>query len=142
MIGGQIIDLESEGKQADHEILRIMDKKKTGALINAACQMGCISAGASEEQRKAAEQYAYHIGIAFQIVDDILDVTSDETTLGKPIGSDAENHKSTYVSLLGLDECRKISAELTEKAINALGTFEGDISELVNFAHYLLHRNQ
>ncbi len=142
MIGGQIIDLESENKKISLETLQIMDKKKTGALIAAACVMGCISAGASEEQIQAAKDYAQNIGIAFQIVDDILDVTSDTETLGKPVGSDYENNKSTYVSLLGVDECQKISSELTEKAVEYLKKFDGDITELENFAYYLRDRKK
>ena len=142
MIGGQIIDLESENKKISLETLQIMDKKKTGALIAAACVMGCISAGASEEQIQAAKDYAQNIGIAFQIVDDILDVTSDTETLGKPVGSDYENNKSTYVSLLGIDECRKISSELTQKAVEYLKKFDGDITELENFAYYLRDRKK
>ena len=142
MIGGQIIDLESENKKISLETLQIMDKKKTGALIAAACVMGCISAGASEEQIQAAKDYAQNIGIAFQIVDDILDVTSDTETLGKPVGSDYENNKSTYVSLLGVDECKKISSELTEKAVEYLKKFDGDITELENFAYYLRDRKK
>lgn len=142
MLGGQIIDLESENKQVPVEHLRVMDDKKTGALIKAACILGCISAGADEEKIKAAEIYAENIGIAFQIVDDMLDVISDTQTLGKPIGSDKENNKSTYVSLLGLDECRRISAELTDKAVNSLSAFDGDTSVLSDFAIYLRDRTK
>lgn len=142
MIGGQIIDLESEEKQISPERLQIMDEKKTGALIAAACVMGCISAGASDEQIEAAKQYAMNIGIAFQIVDDILDVTSDTETLGKPVGSDEENKKSTYVSLWGLGECQKISRELTEKAVESLRVFDGDTEELRQFAYYLCDRKK
>ena len=142
MIGGQIIDLESENKQVPLETLQIMDEKKTGALIAAACVMGCISAGASDEQIQAAKDYAMNIGITFQIVDDMLDITSDTATLGKTVGSDIENNKSTYVSLLGLDECQKISSELTEKAVECLESFEGDTTELKNFAYYLRDRKK
>ena len=142
MIGGQIIDLESENKTIPLETLQTMDEKKTGALIAAACVMGCISAGASNEQIKAAQGYAMNIGIAFQIVDDMLDVTSDTATLGKTVGSDFENNKSTYVSLLGLDECKKISSELTDKAVECLDKFDGDTSELRNFAYYLRDRKK
>ena len=142
MIGGQIIDLESENRAVDIERLRVMDKKKTGALIKAACLMGCISAGADEKKLAAASVYAENIGITFQIVDDILDVVSDEETLGKPIGSDQENNKSTYVSLLGLDECRRISSALTEEAIASLSQFEGDTAELKKFALYLRDRKK
>lgn len=103
MIGGQVIDLMSEGKTIDIETLRTMDRLKTGALIDAACRMGCVIAGAPREKLDAAGSYAAALGLAFQIVDDILDVTGSTEELGKPVGSDAENKKSTYVSLLGLD---------------------------------------
>lgn len=142
MVGGQTIDLESENKQITDELLKIMDIKKTGALISAACQLGCISAGANDEQLKAAADYALNIGIAFQIVDDILDVTSDTETLGKPVGSDEQNKKSTYVSLLGIEKCREISRELTEKAVSSLSVFESDTEELKKFAFYLLNREK
>ena len=142
MIGGQMIDLESEEKSVPLEILQIMDENKTGALIAAACVIGCISAGASDEQIQAAKDYAMNIGIAFQIVDDMLDVMSDTATLGKTVGSDMENKKSTYVSLLGLDECRRISFELTEKAVESLKAFDGDTEELKKFAYYLRDRKK
>lgn len=140
MIGGQIIDLESEGKSISVERLRLMDKLKTGALIRCACLLGCISAGADEAQIKAASEYAECIGLAFQIVDDMLDVTSDEATLGKPIGSDEGNNKSTYVSLLGLDRCRELVSELTDEAISALSVFGGDTDFLSSFAKALRDR--
>lgn len=140
MIGGQIIDMESEGRRIEPERLRMMDRKKTGALIKAACLMGCISAGASQKQRQAAEIYAERIGLAFQIVDDMLDVLSDEATLGKPIGSDCQNDKSTYVTLLGLDECRRLTAQLTQEAIDALSAFDNDTSALTGLALQLRDR--
>lgn len=142
MVGGQVIDLESENKAVTDEHLKIMDIKKTSALISAACQLGCISAGADEKYLKAAADYAENIGLAFQIVDDILDVTSDTETLGKPVGSDEQNKKSTYVSLLGIQKCREISRELTEKAVNSLSVFENDTDELKKFAFYLLNREK
>lgn len=140
MLGGQIIDLESENKRIDESRLRVMDEKKTGALIRAACLAGCICAGADEAQMKAAAVYAENIGLVFQIVDDILDVTSDTATLGKPVGSDLENSKSTYVSLLGLENCRALCYELTEKAVSALSGFPGDTSRLCEFALMLRDR--
>ena len=130
MLGGQIIDLESEGKSVDVDHLKIMDAKKTGALIIAAAKLGCISAGASKEQIDAAVSYAENIGLAFQIVDDMLDITSSTEELGKPVGSDSEN----------VDECRKISEELTENAVKALEVFENDTETLKKFAYYLLRR--
>lgn len=140
MLGGQIIDLESEGKKVDIDHLKIMDAKKTGALIIASAKLGCISAGATKTQTDAAIAYAENIGLAFQIVDDMLDITSSTEELGKPVGSDSENDKSTYAALLGLDECRRISEELTENAVKSLEVFENDTETLKNFAYYLLRR--
>lgn len=141
MVGGQVMDLKNEGKKVSIEDIEKTDALKTGELIRAACVMGCIAAG-RKDMIPAAEEYARCIGISFQIVDDILDVTSDEATLGKPVGSDAENCKNTYVSLLGLEEAKKIAAELTRKAIDALGVF-GDESEfLVSLSKKLLSRNK
>ena len=142
MLGGQMIDLESEGKSVSVDHLKEMDNKKTGALMIAACKLGCISAGATKEQLDAACSYADNIGLAFQIIDDILDITSSTETLGKPVGSDDENEKSTYAALLGIEECKKLSAELTENAVNALDIFENDTEKLRNFAYYLLNRKK
>lgn len=142
MLGGQMIDLESEGKSVSVEHLKVMDNKKTGALMIAAAKLGCISAGATEEQISAAVSYAANIGLAFQIVDDILDITSTTEELGKPVGSDNENEKSTYAALLGLDKCRELSHELTENAVSALDIFDNDTETLRNFAYYLLKREK
>lgn len=141
MVGGQVIDLFYEGKSASIEILNEKDCKKTGALIKAACEMGCIAAGAADSQVKAAKKFGANIGLAFQIVDDILDITSTTQQLGKPTGSDIENHKSTYVSLLGMEKCRKLVEELTSDAIASLQVFEGDTSDLEAFALSLAERN-
>ena len=104
--------------------------------------MGCIAAGADKTKIKAAEDYASGIGLAFQIVDDILDVTSDAETLGKPIGSDSENQKSTYVSLSGIEKSKEIAAQLTEKAKSALQNFEADTSSLKQLADSLQVRKK
>lgn len=130
MIAGQVMDLENEGRSASLEEIKATDKRKTGELIRIAALLGCICAGASEEQINAAEKYCAGIGLAFQIVDDILDVTGDEAVLGKPIGSDGENEKSTYVSLLGLDKSTEYAAELTENAKSGLDIF-GDEAEFL-----------
>lgn len=142
MIAGQVQDLENENKTVAADDLRSVDILKTGELIRCACQLGCIAAGADDNKLEAARVYAENLGIAFQIVDDILDVTSDEATLGKPVGSDAENCKNTYVSLLGLEEAKKIAAELTRKAIDALGVFGGESEFLVSLSKKLLSRNK
>lgn len=142
MIGGQAIDLQNEGKQVGMDILKEMDDKKTGALIQAACQMGCILAGAPDEQLRAALVYAECIGLAFQIVDDILDVTADSAELGKPAGSDRENQKSTYVSLLGLEHSRELVMELTRNAVEALSAFPADTAFLKDLAESLAVRKK
>ncbi len=142
MVGGQTIDLSIEHRQVGIDTVRLMEEKKTANLIEAACMMGCIVAGAAEEQIAAAERYAHAIGLAFQIVDDILDVTSTAEELGKPIGSDEENEKNTFMSLLGLDRCRASVDELTQEAIDALSAFEGDVSALADFAVQLANRKK
>lgn len=142
MIGGQIIDLESEGKTPERERLEIMDKKKTGCLIKAACLLGCVGAGIFDEEKlNAAESYGESIGLAFQIVDDILDVTSTTQQLGKPVGSDLQQDKATYVSLLGVDECKRLADELTDKALGSLDVFDGDSTALKELALSLANRN-
>lgn len=142
MIGGQTIDLQSENKSVDLETLKVMDRLKTGALIKSACVMGCQIAGADEKKVEAACVFAENIGIAFQIIDDILDVTGDEAVLGKPVGSDSENEKSTYVSLLGLEKAKKYAWELTNKAVEALDAFGGDADYLKAFALSLCERKK
>ncbi|MCH5297423.1 MAG: polyprenyl synthetase family protein [Ruminococcus sp.] len=142
MVGGQVIDLISENTNAPIEVLREMDYKKTACLIKAACEMGAISAGATKQQVEAASQYGECIGIAFQIKDDILDVTSTNDELGKPVGSDNDNNKSTYVSLLGISECAKLINLLTEKAVKALECFNGETISLKKFAYELAERTK
>ena len=142
MVGGQVIDLAIENTGADIDAVRTMEEKKTANLIEAACMMGCIAAGADEAKIAAAESYAHGIGLAFQIVDDILDVTSTAEELGKPIGSDAENEKNTFMSLLGLGRCRELVDEYTNEAITALDAFEGDTSHLADFALKLANRKK
>ena len=140
MVGGQTIDLESEGQQISLERLRLMDKLKTGALMKAACAVGAVLAGATKAQRAALEAYADNLGQAFQITDDILDVTGDSQTLGKPVGSDNEQNKSTYVSLLGLDAAKEKAADCTAQALWALAVFGDDADFLRQIAERLLKR--
>lgn len=125
MVAGQVMDLQNEEKQASLDEIKATDALKTGELIRTAGVMGCIVAGANEEQRAAAVKYLSAVGLAFQIVDDILDVVSSSEVLGKPVGSDAENGKSTYVSLLGIDEAKRLAAELTAQAKAAVAVYEG-----------------
>ncbi len=141
MVGGQVLDLQNENKSLTVADLEKIDDLKTGELIRVSCVMGCIAAGAYDKI-EAAEAYAKGIGLAFQIVDDILDVTSDAETLGKPIGSDEENQKSTYVSLLGIEKSKEIAAELTQKAKSALEAFQADTSSLKQLADSLQVRKK
>ena len=140
MIGGQVVDLLNENNpDADFETLQLMDSLKTGALIEAACVLGCIVAGADEEKLEAASTFAQSIGLAFQIKDDILDVTSSLEKLGKLTGSDSQNGKSTYVTLMGVEKCQELVEKLTEEALNSLDAFENN-DALKNYAEYLAHR--
>lgn len=140
MVGGQVIDLENEGKNSGIEILREMDRKKTGAIIKSACEMGCIIAGADQSKINSARSFGEKIGLAFQIQDDILDVTAEQEKLGKPVGSDIENGKSTYVSLLGLDECKKLVKQLTDEAVECLDVFSSNSTSLKHLAYSLVNR--
>lgn len=141
MIGGQAVDLESEGKNISFETLKYIHKLKTGALISAACEMGAVLAGANESERKAVKKYAENLGIAFQVLDDILDVTADEKALGKPVGSDEKNKKCTYVTIFGTERAKEYAKEYTYNAIEALDMF-GDRAEfLIKLTEYLLERS-
>lgn len=140
MIGGQVIDTENEGKELQTNILLEMYRMKTGALLDFCCRAGCIAAGAGAEKQLAASEYAKKLGLAFQIVDDILDVTADEKLLGKPVGSDADCGKHTYVAAEGLEKARAEAARLTNEAIKALDAFE-DTGFLVELTEFLLKRN-
>ncbi len=141
MIGGQIVDLESEGSpDLDETILTYMHNRKTGALIRVSVFAGAVCGGASAEEINALLKYADKLGLAFQIQDDILDCIGDADVLGKPIGSDAENEKTTYVTLLGLDEARRRAKDLTDSAIEALGVFEKKGEFLTELANYLMGR--
>lgn len=140
MIGGQVIDTEYEGKNIPEEMLLRMYSMKTSALLKAACLMGCICAEADEEKMTAAIKYAENLGLAFQIIDDILDITGNEQQLGKPIGSDAANGKITYASLNGLEKSNSYAAKLTENALDSLSAFE-NTEFLKELTLYLLKRS-
>lgn len=140
MVGGQVIDLMYEDKSSTEEVITKIHLLKTAALIKAACLIGCIIGGADDEKLKAAAKYAECIGLTFQIIDDILDVTATSEELGKPAGSDAENSKSTLVSLLGIEKSREIAEKYTKEAISALSVFDGDTEFLEGFAVKLLNR--
>lgn len=143
MIGGQVLDLAAEKQSPDLAALQQIHLLKTAALIKAAAVLGCFAANVTDGKKlSAATKYAENIGVAFQIVDDILDVTSDSQTLGKPVGSDAKNEKTTYVTLLGLSESQKVAERLTAEAVEALNAFDGDTQFLANYAVRLSNRNK
>ena len=141
MIGGQQIDTQFENQSIGGEALLKMYELKTSRLLQAACVCGCIIGGGSEEEIKQADAYGKSLGLAFQIVDDILDVTGDQETLGKPIGSDAVNNKETYVSLYGVEAAREKAAELTNEALKALEFFD-DNDFLTELTKQLLNRSK
>ena len=142
MVYGQELDLYYEVHNPTEEQLRLVHRNKTGALINAAVQMGVAAADGSEEDANALEQYAYDLGLVFQIVDDVLDVTAAEETLGKPVGSDAENGKTTFVTLYGVEACQKLAQDMTERACQRLtGRYAQRAEFLCRMAQRLVERN-
>ena len=141
MVGGQAVDLLSEGKVVDTPTLRYMHQAKTGALFRAAIRSGAILAGASEEELLQLTTYAEQFGLAFQITDDILDVTGDQETIGKPVGSDAKNNKATYVTIYGLDQAKTMAQHAVDEALACLETFGSKAVILRELAQYLLTRN-
>ena len=142
MVGGQCVDLSAQGKEVDLSLLQQMDQGKTVALISAACQMGCIAAGAGDGQLEAARHYAEGLGMAFQIRDDILDVEGDAKTLGKNVGMDSARDKRNYVSLLGVEEAQRLVESYTDQAISALEAFAGDTAFLRELAVSLATRKK
>ena len=140
MVGGQAIDLDAEGRSLNHEELSLMHRLKTGALFRASIRAGALLAGASSEDVQALTDYAENFGLAFQITDDILDVTGNEAILGKPVGSDEKNRKVTYVTLYSLTEAQQMAQASVEKARAALGRFGDRAWVLRSLADYLLTR--
>lgn len=142
MVGGQVLDLEAENRRISMDELRRVHMGKTGALFRAALRSGAILAGASKDQLAALTAYADHFGLAFQITDDILDVVGTAEDIGKPVGSDEKNHKSTYVTLTSLAEAQKLAQRTVDEAVAALRTFGGEAAFLRELVTYLVHRKQ
>ena len=142
MIGGQVIDLRGEKEKLSFETLMKLHKKKTGALIRCSALLGCIAAGLdfSSEKTQAACDYADGIGLAFQIVDDILDATGDKALLGKTTGKDSEASKTTFLSYYTIEEAHEYAKKLTKEAVDAISSFDGS-EALVALAEFLLERN-
>ena len=139
MCGGQLLDLENEKVSPDIDRLKLTYKLKTGKLISTACKCGAILGGGTEEQIKSAEEFGYDLGLAFQIIDDILDVEGDEQLLGKPIGSDKEQEKTTFVTLYGLETAKKTAEDITNRALELLAQFDNN-EYLTNLTKKLLTR--
>ena len=142
MIGGQVVDVESEGQPLSREKLDFIYRLKTSALIEAAMMVGAVLAGASDEEVAAIERVANDVGLAFQIQDDILDVTSTLEVLGKPIHSDDKNNKTTYVTLEGLDKAKKDVEEISERALSTLASLDHKNAFLEELIRMLITREK
>nr|WP_294783470.1 farnesyl diphosphate synthase [uncultured Eubacterium sp.] len=142
MLGGQVVDVESEGQPLEREKLDFIYDLKTGALIEASMLIGAVLADASEEEQQVILQVAKDVGLAFQIQDDILDVTSDIETLGKPIGSDEKNHKTTYVTIRGLAQATKDVEEISERALEGVASLSETNIFLNELIRFLIHRKK
>ena len=142
MLGGQVIDVKETGHAVSKDVLDTIYELKTGALIEAAMMIGAILGGASQEEVKTVERIASLVGLAFQVQDDILDVISTQEELGKPIHSDEKNEKTTYVTLLGIDDAKKVVEEKSEEAISLLRTLPNENPYLEELLMELIHRKK
>lgn len=140
MIGGQVVDVESEDKSISKEKLDFIHLNKTAAIIIGCMRAGAIIGNADEEQLEKITKYGKNIGLSFQIVDDILDIIGDEAKLGKHVGSDIENNKSTYPSLLGLEKSKEIAKQLIHEAKDSIKDLSQDHSFLDGLANYIIDR--
>ena len=142
LIAGQVADLEAEGKPISARQLRYIHERKTSALLSASVRLGGMSANCTAAQLRALTDFGYHVGLAFQVIDDILDVTQTSETLGKTAGKDNRAHKATYPSIVGLERSRQIARDLTAKAFAALTPFRGKAQALEALAGFLLKRDR
>lgn len=141
MIGGQVVDIESEDKKIEMEKLDFIHLNKTAAIIVGCMRAGAIIGDATEEQLENITKYATNIGLSFQIADDILDITGDESKLGKKVGSDIDNNKSTYPSLIGLEKSKEIANDLINEAKTRISNIKGDTEFLNDLAEYIVARD-
>jgi geranylgeranyl diphosphate synthase type II len=140
MIGGQVCDIEGEGQNPDAALLEAIHRAKTGALLRSSLRMGAIYAGADEEQLHALSCYGEHVGLAFQIVDDVLDVEQSSEALGKTAGKDAQQHKITFPAVYGLERSRQMAEEERLAAHLVLRNFDERAERLRELAHFIVHR--
>jgi len=142
MVGGQYLDVINEGREISYDLLRTIHRSKTGMLITASVLTGGIAAGANSEQRNHLEKYGNAIGLAFQIVDDILNVESTSEQLGKAAGSDARRGKATYPAIFGLERSREMAGEAVAHAIQSIEYFGNGAEPLRGIARYIIERNR
>ncbi len=142
MVGGQTADILFEGKPIDAETLAFIHTHKTGALIRASVEMGAILGGATHEQVQKLKGYGTALGLAFQVVDDLLDVVGDQEKLGKPVGSDIKNEKATYPALFGIEEARRKATSLKDEALACLEKFGPEAEPLRAIATYVVKRDR
>ena len=142
MVGGQTVDVESEGQEISRDKLDFIYRLKTGALIEASMLIGAVLAKATEEEQQIIEKVAGEVGLAFQIQDDILDVTSTLEVLGKPIGSDEKNHKATYVAFEGIEKAKEEVERLSVDAMDQIASLSEKNPFLIELLRYLIHREK
>ena len=142
LIAGQVADLEGEGKKISEQDLKYIHERKTSALLRCAVRLGGMSANCTASQLQALSNFGYYVGLAFQVIDDILDVTQTTEQLGKTAGKDVAAQKATYPSIIGLEKSRAIARRLTAKAYEALQPFKGRAEALEALAKYLLERDR
>ena len=142
LVAGQVADLEGEGKKLSVDELRYIHERKTSALLCCSVRLGGMSANCPAAQLKALTDFGYHVGLAFQVIDDILDVTQTSEQLGKTAGKDTRSKKATYPAIVGLEKSRKIAEQLTAKAFAALKAFRGKAIALEALAEFLLKRDR
>ncbi|GAB6139182.1 polyprenyl synthetase family protein [Halanaerobaculum tunisiense] len=141
MVGGQVADIEAETKQISKQELDYIHRHKTGALLKSAVRIGGVLAGANQEELAAFSTYAQNLGLAFQIVDDILDIEGDVATLGKDVGSDLDRQKATFPALYGLEEAKERAQELCQEAKEAVCIFGPEAEILLSLADYIIDRD-
>jgi len=142
LIAGQVADLEGEGKHVSAQHLRYIHERKTSALLCCSVRLGGMSANCTADQLQALTRFGYNVGLAFQVIDDILDVTQTSDKLGKTAGKDTKARKATYPSIVGVARSRRIAAELTERAFSSLKPFRGKAIALQSLAEFLLRRDR
>ena len=140
MIGGQVLDLDMENKALDHKNLEQLHCLKTGALFKASLKAGAVLSGMDAKGLEALDQYAYHFGLAFQITDDILDVNGDQFLIGKPVGSDEKNLKTTYTTLFGVEGAQEMAQQCVDACLESLTCFGAEADFLRDLARYTLNR--